>query len=129
MANLFKRLSRKNSSDDNRPQHITVRLKGHDLILAEGDEGEGVLFNEGAYYFIESLVNLDVLKQAERSDTCTLQGRNYWYDVALPSGEVVENIGWKFYSLKPGYEMLLERYGFPHYGLPAIEIDKSPIVP
>lgn len=121
--NLLRRFTGKPATPTG-PQQIVVRLRDHaDIVLASGIDGDAVIFNEGGYYFRPDAVNFDVLQQAQRDDSCTLQGKARWFDVVINGDTLYENVGWRFYELKVGFEMLQDRIGFPVHGIPAIEIE------
>lgn len=123
--NLFKRLLRTDTAPTSGPRTITVRLQVEGDVLASGILDDTVVFNEGGYYFAPEAVNTDLLRVAERDDACTLQGKARWFDVVRGGHTLHENVGWRFYELKPGYGHLRDKIGFPVRGVPAIVVEEG----
>lgn len=121
--NVLKRMMGNKPTTNSGPQEIIVRLKDSGDVLARGVLNETVVYNEGAYYFNERDVKMDRLRQADRDDACTLQGRANWFDVVNGDAVLHENVGWRFYSLKRDFQHLRDKIGFPVLGIPFIEVE------
>ncbi len=48
----------------------------------------------------------------ERTYTCPYKGVCNWIDFKTADGRVVQNIGWVYRRMKPGYEFIQDQIGF-----------------
>jgi uncharacterized protein (DUF427 family) len=77
-------------------RHVEIRLNGETVA----DTTRPVLLFETGlptrYYIPKLDVRLDLLRPSTRSTACPYKGTASYYSVALPGGEVVENIAWVY---------------------------------
>ena len=91
---------------------VVIREKQSGAVLAESEEGPGVLKYEGNLYFAPEAVKADALKVTERTYTCPIKGVCHWVDFAGPDGQAVRDVAWVYANPKPGHEAIKDRYGF-----------------
>ena len=79
--------------------------------VAKAIVGEGVQLFEGAWYFAETAVNFTNLIRTERIYICPYKGKCHWIDLQTENGDV-ENIGFTYYQVNPGYEFIQDKIAF-----------------
>jgi len=90
---------------------FTVKERITGDIIASAVEDEGVKHFEGNWYYTAENVNMAHLRVTERIYTCPYKGRCYWIDLDSPS-EKIQNVGWTYYDVKPGYEWIQGQMAF-----------------
>jgi uncharacterized protein (DUF427 family) len=91
---------------------ITIREKDSGTILAQSEEGAGVVSYEKNWYFDPSAVSQDVLKVTTRTYTCPYKGLCHWVDYVAPDGQKIRDVSWVYPNPNPGHEAIKGRYGF-----------------
>ncbi len=79
--------------------------------IAKGVVDEDVQLFEGAWYFDETAVNFANLILTERIYICPYKGKCHWIDLQTENGRI-ENIGFTYYQVNPGYEFIQNKIAF-----------------
>ena len=80
------------------------------LASAESQSGQFELL-EGNWYFDAAIVNMQYLRQTERTYVCPYKGTCYWIDLEAP-GVKARNIGWVYPEPAPDYRSIKGRIAF-----------------
>lgn len=90
---------------------FTVKERTMNSVIASAEEGSGVTFFEGNWYFSPDNVDMTYLRVTERIYTCPYKGRCYWIDLESPD-QRVQNVAWTYFDVKPGYEWIQGQIAF-----------------
>lgn len=88
-----------------------IKLKDSDKLIAQGIEGEQVERFEGHWYFEPEAVDMQYLKETQRTYTCPYKGVCNWIDLEAP-GLTARNIAWVYHQPLQGYEFIRDRIAF-----------------
>lgn len=91
--------------------HVTIREDESGDVLAEADEGPGVVRYEGNWYFDADSVDIEHLRVTDRTYTCPMKGTCNWVDAHVDS-RTIPDVAWIYPEVNPGHEAIRGRYGF-----------------
>jgi uncharacterized protein (DUF427 family) len=100
------------SSEKAKIVSIIIRESKSGTILAQGEQGTDVITYEGNLYFVPGAVNQAALQVTDRTYTCPYKGNCNWVDYEPPEGIAVRGVAWIYPTVKPGHEVIQNRFGF-----------------